>query len=283
MERKKVYLDFQIFDICSKEATVMDWIKNKTGYAYYCSTAHLEELHRALINARTETAKSKARALKAAICALCTPGVLNPSDQGIVLKEEAIDSCLDRIKTHDTTDIIKEHAKHLKASHRQSPEFSNSYNHSKEQWKTIWDERQIQNNIQKLNENPIDKNQIIALYEDLRQEYGHEKALFHSARYMNGKCEISFGCYQKIKNSYDKLEYVIEQLARILSYYGYSRDKNIHTFNSGEYDITHMIYGLFCNYFVSEDKKLRSRASAIYYYLQAPVQVMSLEEYKNMD
>lgn len=267
MEEKKVYLDFQIFDLCAKQASVLNWMKDKTGYLYYCSTAHIEELHRALMNAKTETAKSQAQAIKATMDSLCIMGVLNPISQGIFLKKEHIDDCLERIEKYDTTEIIKQGANILKSTHIQPPEFSHNYHQSTQKWKSVWEEDQIKNAICELNRNHLRPEQFIMLHNDLTKIYGGDTANNQLSELLKNMCEISFGCYHKIKNTYVKMEYVIEQLARILSRFGYYRDKNARTFNSGEYDITHLIYGTFCDYFITEDAKLRSRALAIYYYL----------------
>lgn len=282
MGAKKVYLDFQIFDSCAKQASVLNWIKYKTGYTYYCSTAHFEELHRALMNAKTELAKSQAQAIKSAISSLCVAGVLNPGAYGIFLKKEHMDSCLERIEKYDTTETIQQTAKRLKNNHTQPPAFSHNYHESDEQWKAVWEEAQIRNAICELNRKHLTPEQLILLHYKLMQTYGQKVADGLLKQLKEDMCEVSFGCYQEIKNSYGKMEYVIEQLARILSRFGYYRDSNVRTFNSGEYDITHLIYGTFCDYFITEDAKLRSRALAIYYYLQAPVQVMSLADYKNI-
>lgn len=282
MSEKKVYLDFQIFDLCAKQASVLDWIKHKTGYTLYCSTAHCEELYRALINAKTVLAKSQAQAIKDSIGSLCVAGILNPGPQGVFLKKEPIDSCLQRIEKYDTTAIIQQTAKHLKSTHIQPPAFSHNYHNSSEQWKAVWEEVQIKNAICELNRMRLLPEQLISLHINLVKVYGRKTADLQLIQLINDMSEISFGCYKEIKNSYGKMEYVIEQLARILSRFGYYRDSNVRTFNSGEYDITHLIYGTFCDYFITEDAKLRARALAIYYYLQAPVQVVSLTDYKSI-
>ena len=88
--------------------------------------------------------------------------------------------------------------------------------------------------------------------------------------------------FSDIQCLYDKLEFIIEKLARVLNQYGYYRDNSIRTINSGEYDITHMIYATFCDYFVIQDNRLYNRALAIYYYLSVQINVFKLDEFVNI-
>ena len=75
------------------------------------------------------------------------------------------------------------------------------------------------------------------------------------------------------------METIFEYLHALLNKYGYNADKNVQTVTSGVYDIAHSIYGTYCDYFVSNDTRLRKRISAIYYYLGVPTKVITFEEF----
>ena len=91
--------------------------------------------------------------------------------------------------------------------------------------------------------------------------------------------KIHRNSYQELKHSYANIESVVEKLARILSRYAYSREKDARSFNSGEYDITHTIYATYCDKFITRDKRLYNKALAIYYYLGVPTTVMHWDEF----
>ena len=282
MSRVKVYLDFQIFDQCSKNPDIKDHIINQNRYVYYCSTAHLEELYRAIKNAKTTSNLDQAQAIRETIKEICSAGILNPGPNGVQLKTETLEVCLRRIKKYDTTQTVEENAMDLKNLHNQSPEFSSCYHQSAEKWKAIWEEPLVKERIDSANNTGLLPEQIYKLYSDLVKIYGAPEAKAQILRFNGSICHISRGCFHEIKNSYDKLEYTIERLARILSSVGYFRDKNIRTFNSGEYDITHMIYSSFCDYFVTEDKRLYNKAMAMNYYLQIPTKVITFDSFQEL-
>ena len=287
----KVYLDFQIFDMCTKNSEIKEFImKQRDTCDFFCSTAHLEELYRAVKNAGKNPEKAlenqkKAQALRTSIEQVCHRGILNPGghEQGIVLKDESIEECLDRIEKYDTREEIKSGAKILNEQHNQPPSFSHSYNCSNEKWKAIWDEDCTKRGIAEQNWCDNICNQMRMLYKKLCQVYGKSMARYHICEAWKSVCSICRGSYKDMKNCYGKLEYVIEQLSRVLSKVGYYREKDERRFNSGEYDITHIIYGTYCDYFVTEDNRLYNKAKAIYYYLQVPTEVLTLKEFQNLE
>lgn len=285
MDVHTVYLDFQIFDRYAKDSAIKEFIINQQHfYKFFCSTAHLEELYGAIKNAGTNPEnKKKAQNLCTSIEQVCCRGILNPGGdkQGIVLKDESIKECLDRIEKYDTREEIKSGAKILNEQHNQPPSFSHNYNCSDEKWKAIWDEDCTKRGIAEQSYNIW--NQMCMLYKKLCQVYGESKAQYHICEAWKSVCPICSASYKDMKNCYGKLEYVIEQLSRVLSKVGYYREKDERRFNSGEYDITHIIYGTYCDYFVTEDNRLYNKAKAIYYYLQVPTEVLTLKEFQNLE
>lgn len=285
MNESKVYLDFQAFDIYSKDNEVKSLLNSKcSDYRFYCSTAHLEELYRAICNAKTDDNKQQAHILKESIESLCTLGVLNPGrntqNYGVELREESIDMCLLRIKEHDTRDAILNVATTLKRAHTQPPSFSSGFHEADEKWKAVWNEKTVIDAINYENSYQAIKSHEKGLYESLVSVYGKDIAAAQINHYLYGCSQrISPNCYSSVKGSYDKLEHIIELLARILSRCGYNRDTTVRTFNSGEYDITHMIYATYCDFFITKDTRLYNRAKAIYYYMDVPTTVLSWAEW----
>ena len=284
MCKQKIYLDYQIFDFCSKDDKLKALLRKQNEFDYYCSTAHVEELHRARSNAKTEKNTQQAQNVQTVIELLCVKGILNPSiDNGIILKDEPFTECYKRVANFDTTATISEVAQEVKECHNQSPSLSHDY-HSKtnEKWTAIWDERCVTDRINELNSCDLNKCNLSDLYNRLSNEYGSQEALLEIADYNKSaySTTIAFSCFNEIKAPYSKLEYVIEQLARLLDRVGYNREGNLKKYNSAEYDISHMIYGTYCDFFVTADNRLYEKAKAIYYYLQVPTTVLHFEDFK---
>ena len=283
----KVYLDFQIFDRCTKNSEIKEFImKQRDTCDFFCSTAHIEELYRATKNAGTNLEnQKKAQALRTSIEQVCCRGILNPGGykQGITLRDESIEECLYRIKKYDTREEIESGAESLSEQHNQPPSFSHNYNCSNEKWKVIWDEDRTKHDIAERNRCDNICNQMCMLYKKLCQVYGEFEAQYRICEACKSVCPICPASYKDMKYFYGRLEYVIEQLSRALSKVGYYREKDERRFNSGEYDITHIIYGTYCDYFVTEDKRLYNKAKAIYYYLQVPTEVLTLKEFQSME
>lgn len=239
---EKAYLDFQIFDLCSKDSNLKRLLITKPKFNYFCSTAHLEELYRATSNANTKENEQKAAGIKSAIEEICVYGVLNPGKEGIILKSESLEDCLFRIRSFDTREAVYNNAIQLKKAHTQPSSFSSAYYDSPEKWLAIWNEPQIEKAISDENSEVMQRAKVIATFNQICPIYGVDEALRQARKYhLSNTTKIQKGCYTEINASYDKLERIIEALSRILSRYGYYRDKGIRKFNSGEYDITHMI------------------------------------------
>lgn len=77
------------------------------------------------------------------------------------------------------------------------------------------------------------------------------------------------------------LEAYIELMMKYLQEIPYHQDSLKRAKGSLTHDITHVIYGIFCDYFVTEDKTLRYRLKALYHWMNAPTAVMSLDEFRN--
>lgn len=82
-----------------------------------------------------------------------------------------------------------------------------------------------------------------------------------------------------IKERFNVVEMYINIAANILEYIGYYRESN-KNFRSRMHDVSHIIYGAYSDLFISEDKKIRKKAQAIYSMLKIPTRVLSLSEFK---
>lgn len=285
-----VYFDYQIFDNLSKDKNTLDILKSgRKNFKYICSTAHLEEVYRALTNSDNDNNFQKALLTLSNIIQFTEYGVLNPIDNNNNnIKMESKLDCLKRIIKYPTN--LKSVIPAIKNNYKQ-PCFSHEYNLliekekqdsnkniQKELAKNIWKEKSI---IKEINDIKITDNDIDSVYNILLKDYKDPSFVKNIIKQFkeNSQQKISENCYKDIKNSYGKKEYVIERLYRILSNYGYAREKRFKLIHSGEYDVTHMIYGTYCNYFVTLDKKLYKKCLAIYYYLGVPTEVIDLEEF----
>ena len=295
-DKRKVYLDFQIIDRCNKSPEMLKKLESIDN-TYYCSVSHIEELYRAIKNAEKSNTENRnknielAKGLKEVLDKLCAKGILNPGNGAIEFREESIENCFNRIRKHDTIKQVYENAQRLKDSDAYSPHFSRNYYESKKIWQDIWEENIIKEEIINRNKEAqlikvlamcnMEKlpSSLKHLYEQLEEIYGAETAKKEINSYINAIVYIEPGIYEKIKCNFKKIEYLIECLSRILYKCGYKRDAKLNLVNSGEYDISHLIYATACDLFVTNDEKLRLRAKAIYYFIGAPVDVLSLDEY----
>lgn len=283
--KQTVYLDFQILDQCSKDESKMKFIlRQKEDISYLGSVAHIEELWGAIKNAKTDSIHSKQAArIKDCMEEIFSAGILNPTaNAAIILKDESINDCLKRTKMFDTRETILKDASDMKKASQACPDFSKKYYCSETKWHDIWQEKCMIDYIKEINSgknSPAFKAQIQDLYAKLCQVYGEKVAIQAiNQQISSAQQEIAPGIFPEIQNSFNKIEYVIERLARGLRRCGFYRDRELRKINSGEYDTEHLIYATYCNYFITQDRKLWYRALAIYDYLNVPTKIILLPE-----
>ena len=83
-------------------------------------------------------------------------------------------------------------------------------------------------------------------------------------------------------SSENDIRNAIYNLFRILDAYSYYGDDKEKTVRSSIYDIEHLIYASCCDYFVTQDKRLRKRAEQIYKKMKLNVKVIDYKEFKKM-
>ncbi|GEM_PF-6095964 len=76
------------------------------------------------------------------------------------------------------------------------------------------------------------------------------------------------------------LEHYIETMMDFLNAIPYHQDRLARTKGSMTHDITHAIYGAFCDFFVTDDKKLTYRLKALYHWMEVSAEVMGLQAFR---
>lgn len=81
-----------------------------------------------------------------------------------------------------------------------------------------------------------------------------------------------------MKGRFSVFEAYVNFYANILEKLGYYREKE-DKYRARLHDVSHIIYGAYCDVFVSADKKLVKKAKAIYSLLGVPVEVIELSDF----
>lgn len=84
-----------------------------------------------------------------------------------------------------------------------------------------------------------------------------------------------------LKNFFPVYELCIEKLFLKLeqsAFYSEKSDNNINALH----DVTHAIYGSYCSYFITNDKKLYAKSRAIYDWLGCPCKVLGYQDFMDM-
>jgi hypothetical protein len=84
--------------------------------------------------------------------------------------------------------------------------------------------------------------------------------------------------FSDIKNRFSVFESYVNLAANLLEKIGYHREKKENS-RSRLHDVSHIIYGAYCDVFVSADKKMIKKTKAIYSMLEIPTKVLDLNEF----
>ena len=84
--------------------------------------------------------------------------------------------------------------------------------------------------------------------------------------------------FEDLKGRFSVFEAYVNLSANILEKLGYYREKE-EKYRARLHDVSHIIYGAYCDVFVSADKKLVKKAKAVYSLLGVPVEAMELSEF----
>lgn len=285
---KRIYFDTNIFEaIIKKEINIsIDELNSFNKVSYYISTGHVEEYFIAIKNDSNKMHIQDNNDRKLLMTSLKhKKGILNPNkngEKGIINKVESFDDCLSRVQKWDTTDIMiskgkaiyQEQNKYFKNLISKNPSVINNSNLD---YKEIWNREEVKSMLTEFSDYRNKYND--SLFTELKSIYGIPHALELASKNRVPTFEIKKDCFKEINNQYFMMELVFEFLHFVLNKCGYNKDKKDFAVISGIYDTTHSIYGTYCNYFVSNDNRLRKRVSAIYYYLGVTTKVISFNEF----
>jgi len=84
--------------------------------------------------------------------------------------------------------------------------------------------------------------------------------------------------FEDLKGRFSVFEAYVNLSANILEKLGYYREKE-EKYRARLHDVSHIIYGAYCDVFVSADKKLVKKARAIYSLLGVPAEAIGLSEF----
>lgn len=150
----------------------------------------------------------------------------------------------------------------------------------------IWEMAEVKNELNKIQERLEADNITLKndLYPLMINEWGFtplqaEKII--KKKQISSNISLLKNCFDTISNDFKLLEFSIEFLHEVLNKCGYNRDKGSKV-TSGIYDTTHSIYATYCDYFVTNDEKLKKRVKAIYHYLGVRTKVINFDEFTSM-
>lgn len=94
---------------------------------------------------------------------------------------------------------------------------------------------------------------------------------------------VLYGCQQGMSiNSYFKRLEIIQSLCNILDIFGYRKDASESQLVNKIHDVSHLIYSSCANILVSDDKKLNTRARAIFPYIGSTTKVLFSNQFINI-
>lgn len=280
-KRVKVYLDYNIYDGLAKNEIKM--INKLDNVRFYLSTTHVEEYYRA-VKFCDVCNKQQLALTRECIDKYSTKGcILNPSKRKIVIKQESLDDCYKRIAKDDTVDEMILNAQNNDERYKRIVELLKKndltvMNYSNLTEKEIFERPEVKEVLNLFREYVKYRNSSIA-------------EMFAASKYDLWACEdmyrlepfdLKFNICREKELSYIQLECTVEVLNDILCCVGYNKDKKLRKTNSGIYDVTHAIYGTYCDYFVTLDKRFLKRIKAIYYYLGIKTKCVTWEEFQQL-
>ena len=283
--KKRVYLDYNIYIDSINPKKEKNILKLISMTQPYISVSHIEEYYNAcecakLSEKSTEYMENNEKIKTIMIRDI--KGILNPTETVIKNKPETFDECLERIRIFDTRNVVKEHGKNLYEEYNVNIEEldikipDNNY----PSYSDIWETEQVKNELSIFP-------QYLSLYKDacfknLNKSYGFYIAMQQVKKMKLSNIELTFNYFKTKTPNFSELELIIEFLHNVLNKCNYYTDETQKTCTSGIHDVSHSIYGTYCDYFITQDIRLIKKLKAIYYYLGIDTKVLSLKEALNM-
>lgn len=277
----RFYLDYNIYNNIQKD-NILNSL-SESNHRFYLSVNHIEEFYKAYVRDNGGSNHKKLNELQCIMTTLSPNGILNPGmGTRIINKSETFEDCLQRIKSNNTQEYIRhsgyEELQYQKEEAKKNSENSLECKHSSNcSPEEIWQLPVVQEKIKDFRWET--KNEV---FQRLTKVYGCKIAIRQAEKHKIPKFTLHSNMYREIQDNYQWLEYVIEYLDDILCECCYNRDRDVRTAESGIYDVAHIIYATYCEYFVTDDKRLSKRASAIYSYLGVMTKTIPYKELKDL-
>lgn len=260
-EAATVYLDHNVVvylrNESSEELSSKVKIHKDMGFKFLFSPAHLEEI--AVSQMRTGAKQEVVDRDIDFLTALCGRNSIRPvSHERVELSSEYPWECYARVVGgYERNDI---------AEHIEKKFLSNVHNKFKS------DPRKV-NNL-----NPVDIfNETIVNRELLL--LGLEKAGFINQS--EALACLQSWSFKTLHSKFSVREHAVNMLANWLEMIGYNREPESNS-RSRMHDVSHIIYASYADLIVSNDRKLREKAVAIYSILEMPTKVLKLDEYLSL-
>ncbi len=260
------YLDHNIYIYSFKDSSIEEAVfklkDNCIKFVY--SYAHMEEIYSAWRNSQE---KYNIEEFLEKISEFTNNYEFVPSiDRGIIGVFEEPICCYRRVRKNPTTEIIELDGKfyhsvfencykQLLEEDKKYMGISSEYNYDK-----IWELNKIKQHIAEINENMKNVN-----------EFKRMKIL---GRQISSDLKIEQGIYNKIKDNFIELEYVIEQLFKLLNLYGFNADKEYNKVVSGIYDVAHAICATKSDKLFTTDRRFAKKCEAVYRYMGVSTEVV---------
>lgn len=291
----KTYFDTNIFEKWNKDYAsdsyhdFFDILTKKTDI--YIGVGHIEELSIALSNDSSGKYVDSNKRRERMMELLSGSKILGPYANGqkcVGVLYHKIEDCRSVIEEFDTRRDIQETAMYvaeknkyeLKSLRQQNPSAKNYTNLSPAE---IWEVSEMKSLLQQFPDfyNSYDRSNLARLLSS--SAYNLDLGQIILIHILTNVQQYSFSlkrdCFSEIKDVYPLLECVFEFLNLCLKKVGYNVDTSARISISASYDLQHVLTATYCDYFVTNDKKLQKRANALYTYTGANTKCISYEEF----
>lgn len=289
----KTYFDTNIFEKWNKDYDsdsyneLFDTLTKKTDI--YIGVGHIEELSIALSNDSSGKYVDSNKRRRKIMELLSGSKILGPYANGkkcVGILYDKIENCLSVIDKFDTkhdiqqsaTSVAEKNKDKLKSLRQQNPFAKNYTNLSSAE---IWEVPEIKDLLLQFPDfyNSYDRRTLAQLLAS--SAYNQTEAI--QVLLLTNVQQYSFSlkkdCFLEIKDCYPLLECVFEFLNSCLTKVGYNVDTSARTNISAVYDLQHVLTATYCDYFVTNDKKLQKRANALYTYTGANTKCIGYDEF----
>lgn len=239
--KKTVYFDFNIIDEIEKKE-ISNELKNNLNYIFTYSPIHLEEVFRMEEDYRKKRIKTISETTKNHV-------VLN-MDKTLNIYLEKPEFSYTRVISDIGISLAYENYRVIKMKDR-DVFFKESFD-------------------EKFAKSVNNKSDILSEISNVDLS----KLLFFAG------CSLQIEDFKKENKSYDEILHMIYSLFDVLDNIAFWRDKKEKTFKSSVYDIEHLIYATFCDFFITADERLSKRAIEIFGFMNLKTKIIHIPKEK---